>query len=280
MELTAIEQRLQAIGELPGDKVPLFETLGLMAAMEDPNADLAQAEQHMTAMRQALAAIVSAAPHFGEGGAQYRLARLKAVVINQFGYKGDSKIAVNLEGINFFKSIQSRRGDPVLLGALYLDLAQSQHWPATGLNFPGHFLLRIDHGPERLIIDPFNDGKVMEAHDLRQLLKSMAGDKAELNHHYYDPVSNRDVVLRFCNSRKSLFIAQSNYASALTVIGHELWVAPNEPRLYYDAAILCAKIGRINEALEALHHFIGLSKDPREIVEAKNLIRSLQLGLH
>src|SRR5258708_21643212 len=40
------------------------------------------------------------------------------------------------------------------LGVLYLHAARAQGWDAFGLNFPGHFLVRVSEGAERAIVDP------------------------------------------------------------------------------------------------------------------------------
>src|SRR3546814_19645894 len=68
-----------------------------------------------------------------------------------------------------------RRGLPVALGILYLHGARAQGWAICGLNFPGHFLLRLDLGAERSIIAPFNGGQPRDAVALRALLKGKTG---------------------------------------------------------------------------------------------------------
>ena len=80
--------------------------------------------------------------------------------------------------------------------------ARQQGWSAAGLAFPGHFLIRIDHGGERAIVDPFNGGKVCGAGDLRDLLKAMQGADAELTPDHYADVSDREILLRLQNNIK------------------------------------------------------------------------------
>src|SRR5690606_13696955 len=172
------------------------------------------------------------------------------------------------------------KGIPVGLGALHLVLAEEMGWDAVGLNFPGRFLVRYEEGAKRLIVDPFSDGKVMQASDLRQLLKASLGEKAELHHHYYDPITKRDVVLRFYNNRRMRLLMQEDYTRALQAITHEFWIAPKEARLYYDAGVMCAKTGQHQEALEYLQEFVELSRDQRSIAEAQGMIASLRRILY
>src|SRR3546814_10733859 len=99
--------------------------------------------------------------------------------------------------------IDRRRGLPVSLGILYLHGARAQGWPICGLNFPGHFLLRLDLGAQRSIIDPFNGGETRDAAALRALLKTMAGEAAELPPEHTRPVRCRDDLLRLQHNRSA-----------------------------------------------------------------------------
>ena len=53
-----------------------------------------------------------------------------------------------------------------------------RYWEAEGLNFPGHFLIRVAIDGARHVIDPFNDGVVRNAVDLRELTKKVLGPTA------------------------------------------------------------------------------------------------------
>src|SRR3546814_19245031 len=87
--------------------------------------------------------------------------------------------------------IDRRKGLPVALGILYMHAARAQGWPAVGLNFPGHFLLRLERHGERAILDPFNEGRVHGATELLDLLKAMQGQDAELGPEHYQPEIGR-----------------------------------------------------------------------------------------
>src|SRR3546814_1017273 len=107
-----------------------------------------------------------------------------------------------MRNVDMRRVMDGRRGLLVGLGSLYLDGARAQGWPICGLNFPGHFLLRLDLGAERTIIDPFNGGETRDAAALRALLKTMAGEAAELRPEHTRPVGCRDVLLRLQNNVK------------------------------------------------------------------------------
>jgi regulator of sirC expression with transglutaminase-like and TPR domain len=264
--------RLLDIGHMPDDAMPLVETLLLIGG-----ADLSDYNAHIHELHDALASEIIGHPFTEEGSIlNWRLDRLNAVLRGRFGYHGDHEGYDVPENINMATVIDRRCGIPVALGVLYMELAKKQDWPIYGLNFPGHFFLRLDQGAHRLIFDPFESGAEMNAVDLRATLKKILGARAELHHDYYNTVSQRDIALRFCNNRKTRLISAGSYQEALDITEQELWFAPDEPRLYYDAGVLSTKVDHVRDAIHYLEEFIQRSHDVRTVSEAHEMIRGLQ----
>lgn len=280
--ISEIEARLKAIGQLADGDVPVAETMMLMGAMDRDVTDLSPYRDHLAQMHAALVRSIDANPKQDTDDLlQWRLARLKDVLFTGFGYQGDPDHAAfsDPDKINFLDVLTERSGLPVALGALFYELAKAQGWTIAGLNFPGHFIMRLEAGPLRLIFDPFHEGKILDAASMRGLLKDSLGAQAELSHDYYNPVTPRTIVLRFCNNRKIRFLQQGNYEAAMDMVRHELWIAPNEPLLYFDGGVLAVKLDMYGQALTYLTEFIDRSDDKKSIAEAKAMILSLQREL-
>lgn len=126
-----------------------------------------------------------------------------------------------------------------------------------------------------MIVDPFYDGNALDAGKLRALIKKILGPRAELHHHYYDTITPRAIVLSFYNLRKIRLVAQGDYKRALQTITRQMWVAPDESRLYFDAGVICMKTGALEKALEHLQEFVARSSDAPTVSEAQDMIRSL-----
>src|SRR5260370_26153674 len=148
--------------------------------------------------------------------------------------------------------VDRRKGLPVALGILYMDAGRAQGWETVGLAFPGHFLVRLSDGPERLILDPFHGGRVCTAAELRELLKATAGLDSELQTEHYAPVSDRDVLLRLQNNLKARLIQAERYQQAVTVAETMLMLAPDLAELWREAGLLHAKLGNMRSDAAAL----------------------------
>lgn len=204
-----------------------------------------------------------------------RVGIVRKVMHELNGYMGDEKDYDDIQNANFIRVIERRRGLPIALGILYIITSRAAGWNIDGLNFPGHFLVRMELGGERIILDPFRQGKEMNAAELRQLLKSIAGKGAELSHNFYDPVTNRDMLIRLENNLKKRLIESEEYAQAIIVVEAMEALAPDEYRTLFDKGILYAKLGHIKQAETALERYIEKTPRQQEKQQARMILQQI-----
>jgi regulator of sirC expression with transglutaminase-like and TPR domain len=274
-----LENRLRRIGGQEDDEIDIAEAALLLAALERPQLSLERYQHHLSLVSRDVADL-------GEkNGAGKSLATrievLNAVLVERYGYRGDSESYEDMVNANLMKVIDRRRGLPVALGILYLHGARSQGWQISGLNFPGHFLLRLDLGGQRAIIDPFNGGGLCDAMALRGLLKAMAGDDAELRPEHTEPVGCRDVLLRLQNNIKLRHIKEERSGDALAVLETMLMIAPERAGLWREAGILHSHLDNMRAAIMAFEHFLELAAaDEPGRPDIAELLRQLRRQLN
>jgi regulator of sirC expression with transglutaminase-like and TPR domain len=130
-----------------------------------------------------------------------------------------------------------------------------------GLNFPGHFVLRLAGGDGHAIIDPFADGKVLTSADLRKLLKRVGGADAELAPAHTSAVGNRAILLRLQNNIKQRMLQAGDHDGARAVLERMLLVAPGEIGLWHEAGMIDAERGNLRAAAAALARAAALAPD-------------------
>ena len=57
---------------------------------------------------------------------------------------------------------------------IYLEVARRAGVPLYGVGFPGHFLVALDAGDRRLVVDPFHEGQILTEQGCAELLKTVA----------------------------------------------------------------------------------------------------------
>ncbi len=211
-----------------------------------------------------------------EGGVDDAASALSGVIAMRYGYQGDQLSFDDLQNANLMRVIDRRKGLPVSLAIIYLHVGRSQGWDLSGLNFPGHFLIRLDRAGQRSILDPFNGGIVRTPSDMRDLLKSVAGIEAELEPVHYAPVSDRDVLIRLQSNIKNRHVQAERYDAALETLRTLLLLAPSEPSLWHEAGLLNAQAGNLVAAIEALEHVLTLGLSHQDAHRTATLLQRLK----
>jgi len=269
-----IEAALAALGHEDDADIDLAESALLLAAFDDPGLRLDPYRRH-------LAALVRDVGSEGEiSGAAERAERLHAMIAARWGYRGDAEHYDDIANASLARVIDRRKGLPVALGVLYIHAARGQGWPMAGLNFPGHFLIRIDGRGERLILDPFNEGRVLAVDELRQLLKVAEGNSAELEAAHYEPVGNRDILLRLQNNLRMRLFRTGEVRRAAAITESMLRIAPGETALWREAGVLYAEVGEVAPAISALERFLDTAGSDIARHEAAALLQKLRSRLH
>jgi regulator of sirC expression with transglutaminase-like and TPR domain len=209
-----------------------------------------------------------------------QLAALKHILHDREGYLGDTETYDDLQNADLMRVIDRRKGLPISLCILYIQAGRDNGWHLDGLNFPGHFLARIEYKGQRLIFDPFTGCEIMEAPQLRQLLKKVRGNNAELSADFYKPCTNRDTLIRLENNVKLRLIDAEEYEAALKVIEAMQWLDPNEYRLLLDAGVLYAKTGQRRLAADVLEKYIALAPNARDRKDAEAILRQIKDTVH
>lgn len=261
---------LERAGTLADDAIDLAETALALGAMDRRAVGLSWYRDHLNRLVEAIGTVGQ------DDGAEEAAERLRRVMAGQYGYQGDTRTYEDLQNANLTRVIDRRKGLPVALGILYLHVGRAAGWALDGLNFPGHFLIRLETNGERAIIDPFNGGERCGPVELRLLLKTIVGIDAELEPAHYETVGNRDILLRLQNNIKTRYMRQGRPDHAVDVLERMLLLAPNDPMLWREAGLIRAALGDNEEAIEALERVLALGATDNVLHETAVLVQQLK----
>ena len=267
------EARLREIGAAEGDTMPLAEAALLLAGLDHPGREVGPYLRHLDDLAAGLL-------NRQIGGAADRGDALSTVVHIEHGYGGDRETYDDMANADLMSVIDRRKGLPVALAILYIETARRAGWQAWGLDFPGHFVLRLDGESDRVIIDPFHAGVTVEPPALRQMLKTYVGPDAELEPTYYEPMPDRAVLLRLLNNIRGRALQGGNQARGLQIMQRMLLIAPADARLWLESAAIQAKSGQLKGAREAAETCLGLKPETAIQQQARKLMETLRRDLN
>src|SRR5271155_1191971 len=231
-------ERLRKIGEMGEEPLDIADAALMLSALDHGGRPLAPYQAHLAEIAEHARAEAKMATTVEDGARA-----LATLLVGRYGYDGDRMRYDDPQNADLITVIDRRRGLPVALGILYMHAARAAGFKATGLNAPGHFLLRIEFRSGEALIDPFNGGASLERESLgAPPIMGMTGAE---DHRPAETVSDLDVLLRLENNLKMRALQMGERMRALEIAKRMVLVAPRRPDLWIE-------LGRLNEATGAL----------------------------
>ena len=150
---------------------------------------------------------------------------------------------------------ERRKGLPVALGIYYIHAARMTGLALQGVDFPGHFLLRVETDEGPLALDPFSEGRVVLPSELtrRALRTGLTPDVAGRLDRLMAPVTDRAVLIRLQNNVFARAAANRDYARAERSALRRALLDPSDHRPWLDVAAAREGQGALAGALQALN---------------------------
>lgn len=262
------------------NRLPLARAALAVALLDPVNVKAADHLDEAMSHLDAVAADAAAMLEEGEGDVETIAAALNHAILDRSGYHGDSESYDDIQNANLFRVIERRCGLPVTLGIIYIHVGRALGYQVDGLAFPGHFLIRLEASGGRAILDPFFGGVQRDAASLRDLLKTVQGQDAELDPAYYEAVADIDVLNRVQNNIKLRLMQADRKQEAATVCETMLMYNPRDAVLWREAGLLHADTGNMRAALAALSNFVDIVPESSERRQIMALMRELRLKLN
>lgn len=247
-----LEEELRAAGEAADDALDVARIGLALAMMDQPGVERAPYEEHLAELAAAARETLRHVADLPAAGSAGVIAgALAGLVAGRFGYRGDSVTYDDLQNANLMRVIDRRKGLPVTLGVLYLHAGRALGLDLRGLNFPGHFVLRLQAGGSAVILDPFNRGQELSTADLLRLVRTMEGPQAQLSPDVYAPVTSREILLRLENNILSRALRAGEFDRAREVVTRMTWFAPLRAGLHFELGRIEVHAGRMGAAASA-----------------------------
>lgn len=277
----AFESILDKVGQSKDTEIDLAQASLVMAALDSPGISLERYQNHIKKMIGETAERHAALIKEGaDDDAATQLAALKYVIADTHSYDGDRETYDDLQNVNLMRVIDRRKGMPIAISLLYIHVGLAQGWDIVALSFPAHVVCRLDKDGQRILFDPFNGCSILQAANLREMLKTLVSPDAELASEYYESASRRELLIRMQNNIKLRQIEMEDYMGAVKTIEIMRRIDPEEYRLLLDAGVLYARTNQGLAAVEALEEYIEKAPSKADQHDALILLQQIRKSLN
>ncbi len=192
------------------------------------------------------------------------IATLNAYLYEELGFSGNREHYDDPRNSFLNEVLDRRTGIPISLAVIYLEVARRAGLRIEGVNFPGHFLVRLPSttGSDDLIVDPFHSGALLSEVDCRQLLRQHVGDEAAFDQSLLATATRQQIVVRMLVNLKRLYVRMRSFPQARFISDLLLAVDPSALSELRDRGLLAYHMEDFGAALRDLETYLRLMPRP------------------
>lgn len=250
---------------------PLLETAASLALDAAPQLDL----QSVLYEVDALAARVRQHIPWGASAMQ-RTFMLNEFFYEKLGFAANANDFANPANSYVHHVLNTRRGIPISLAVLWLELAWGLGLKADGVSFPGHFLVKVYVDEGILIQDPLT-GRGLTQSMLAERLEpyregwGLGAEEIAPLHMFLQPAAGRDIIERMLRNLQSVYLQPQQAPQLLGVLHRLIVLRPDDADSYRDRGMLLAQMGQRAAALKDLQTYVRMAHAPKDLplIEAR-----------
>ena len=227
--------------------LPLLEAAASLAQDETPELDvqqvLGQVDHLVARLRRRLSP---------DAEPVERLRAVNQLFFADLGFSGNVNDYYNPDNSYLDRVLHTRRGIPISLAVVWLELAQSVGLTVDGVGFPGHFLVQAQIEDGRVVIDPFT-GQSLGRPELRERLEQfqidpeLADSDATLAQ-CLRPTPPRQILARMLRNLQDIHRTQRDWARLVLVQDRLVTLLPAAWSEYRERALALAELGDTERA--------------------------------
>jgi regulator of sirC expression with transglutaminase-like and TPR domain len=258
------------------EPLPLLEAAACLGQDDAPDLDVQQVlsdvDQLASRLRRRTAGLTGPVAH---------LQALNQCFFGEWGFAGNVNDYYAPANSYLHEVLRTRRGIPISLAVLWLELAQSLGLKAEGVGFPGHFLVQVHVDEGRVVIDPFT-GQPLSRSDLRERmddlhprLKPMVDDADTLLRLYLQPASPRQILVRMLRNLQDIHRTAERWQPLVAVQDRLIVLLPEAWEEYRDRGLALAHLGQTERALHDLTRYLNEVADATDRASITDLLAEL-----
>lgn len=256
MDLMPLDQKTKARRRLAAllrdeEQIDLLEAAMLIAAEEHPNLDV---EHELQRVR--LIASEGARRVYDIANPFARLDGIRTYLFDELGFSGNSDNYNESANCYLNEVMNRRKGIPLTLSILFIEVARAAGFTAVGVSLPGHFIVRTQWKDRDILVDPYHGGAVISEEDCRELVGRTTGRPSLFKRPLLEGCDERQMLSRLLLNLKHIHLEQQDYGRALDAVDRLLLLSPTDAGEIRDRGLLKAHLGRPGAAIADLETYL------------------------
>ena len=245
---------------------------------EEPSLDVQGVLSQIDALAARLKQRIAA-----DAGAMQRLRTLNRYFFQELGFAGNVNDYYDPHNSYLHRVLATRRGIPITLALLYIEIAQQIGLAAHPVSFPGHFLIKLKMPQGEVVIDPFS-GQSLSREALDERLapyrrrQGLTGEFEAPLGLFLQAASGRDVISRLLRNLKEIHRSAERWTQLLAVQHRLVLLLPEVCEERRDRALVLAELGQHPAAVDDLQVYLERRPNAEDAAALRERLNELRAG--
>jgi regulator of sirC expression with transglutaminase-like and TPR domain len=184
---------------------------------------------------------------------------LRTVLFQELGLKGDHESYDSPSNSSVARVLARRRGMPITLSIVAIEVARGAGIELAGVGLPGHFVVGGGALPPGVYLDPFDGGELRDAAGLETRLEQIFGAPVALGEGPLRPDASRAILARVLRNLRRSFERRDRWEEALAALDFTEALEPEDAANGRERGLLLLKMGRTDEAVGLLERYAAFA---------------------
>jgi regulator of sirC expression with transglutaminase-like and TPR domain len=192
------------------------------------------------------------------------MAALNYVLFNEQGFQGNRDDYYDPKNSFLNDVIARKRGLPISLSVLFMEVGQRIGLAIEGVGFPGHFLVKTSSEGQEIVIDPFNGGELKSYRDLQRMLDRIYGGKVPLHRDFLAALSKKQILKRMLGNLKAIYGRGDQLVKLLAVLDRLIILDPGSVEDVRDRGAVYLRLDCYGQAKDDFETYLRLAPDAED----------------
>lgn len=264
-------QEFEAMVRRPDAEIDLAAAYLMVAEDEYPLLDIASYLRRLDRMGEEVRDLVGAERHPSTVAVA-----LVRYLFRDLGFEGAADEYFDPRASYLNEVMDRRKGIPISLSIVYMEVARRAGFQVDGVGLPGHFIVKHPQPGGDLFVDPFNRGAVLSREDCAQKVGEIYNGAVAFEPYMLGAVTKRQILARAIHNLKTIYAAGRQREKALAMVEFLLILAPWDLEEIRDRGMLRFQLGDAEGAIADLETYLQYSLGAGDAEKVRSSVRAIR----
>src|SRR5579884_1426725 len=187
------------------------------------------------------------------------VAAANGVLFGDFGLTGNQSDYYDPRNSFLNDVLIRRKGIPITLSLIYIEVARRLAQPVYGVSLPRHFIVRYDDGDQGAFIDPFHAGRVLTREECVEMAQAITSMNVSTDEIAFAPAPPRTILVRMLNNLRTIYLHREDWPKLMAVLDLLLRAMPDNAEAYKQRGVAWVQMSQLQRGMADLQRYLELA---------------------